>query len=147
MSIYDTFKTEPTVEQSGIRLKYGDTHILVARAGGANSKFRKVFKAKLKPFRRQIDSNTMDDKDADRIMAEAYAEAVVLNWYGRVVDKDGVETWVPTIEGKDGSRMDFTVENVTKLFLDLPELFADVQLMANQAANFRAAEIEADLKN
>jgi len=147
MSLYKTFATDDTAEKQGITVDYGDTRFLIARAGGANSAFKKCFGTKIKPYRRQIDQGTIDDSVANRLMAEAYAEAVVLGWQSKTVDDQGNEKWLDTIEGPDGKPMKFTAENCTKVLIDLPELFADLQVMAGQASNFRTEEVEEDAKN
>ena len=77
----------------------------IARAGGRNKAFKDTFSAKAKKHRTQIDNETMSDDMADRIMAESYAEAVVLGWWTRkeddagdaILDKQGNEKWVDTI--------------------------------------------------
>lgn len=147
MSLYKTFGTNDAAETQGITVDYGDSRFLIARAGGANQQFKKNFAAKIKPYRRQIDNNTIDDSVATRLMAESYAETVILGWQSKIKNEDGEEVWVDTLEGPDGQAMPFTKENCTKLLMDLPELFTDLQHMAGQAANFREAELEEDAKN
>ena len=146
MSLYKMFKTNVDAEQEGVILDYGDVRFRIARAGGANADFKRIFTHKLKPYRRQISAETMDDGVANRLMAESYAEAVIIGWEGKSVDEDGNETWGPTIETPDGE-LKFTAENCVKVLLDLPELFTDIQTMAGQAANFREEELEEDVKN
>jgi hypothetical protein len=147
MSLYKTFATDEAVEKQGISIDYGDERFLIARAGGSNSAFKKCFAAKIKPYRRQIDQGNIDDSVANRLMAEAYAETVILLWESKAVDEAGVETWVDTISGADGKPMKFSKASCTALLLDLPELFADLQVMAGQASNFRQDELEEDVKN
>jgi hypothetical protein len=145
MSLYKMFHTDADAEKAGIVLDYGDTRFTVARAGGANADFKRLFTTKLKPYRRQIDAGTMDDDVANRLMAETYAETVIIGWEGRTV-VDGEELWGPEIETPAGE-LKFTAEACVTLLLDLPELFTDLQAMANQAANFRDTEMEEDVKN
>lgn len=131
---YELFKTDENLETRGVVLNYGDFKITVARAGGANKKYQKVFEAKTRPYRRAIQAGTLDEATDKKAMAETYAEAVVLGWEGM---KDA--------EDKD---LPFTRENVVKVFLDLPDLFADVVDQATKVSTFRVDDVlEVDSKN
>jgi hypothetical protein len=147
MSLYKMFQTDKAAEQEGIIVDYGEERFRIARAGGANSQFKKIFAQKIKPYRRQIDNGTMDDAVANRLMAESYADAVVIGWESKIVDADGKEKWVKTIQNEAGADLKFTPENCAQVLIDLPELFADLQHMAGQATHFREEEIEEDSKN
>jgi hypothetical protein len=134
MNLYQTFKADESMEKTGIDLQYGpDCKIRIARAGGSNRRYGKLLGERLKPFRRQMDNGTLDDAVAAELMAEVYAESVILGWTG--------------VDGPDGQPLDFNRENCVKLLTDLPELFRDIQEQAAKIANFRAAEREADAKN
>lgn len=143
MSLHDMFKTNESNETLGVVLDYGDTRIKIARAGGANEKFKKIFSAKLKPHRRKMEMGTLADETAEHLLKEAYAEAIVLAWSSK--DEDG--DWIDTIPDADGEQMDCTPANVYRLFTELPELFTDIQSSANQVATFRDEEVEEDIKN
>lgn len=143
-SIYKTFGTDKGLEAKGIMVEYDDIRFLVARAGGANTKFRKVFQAKAKPYRYKIDNDLLSEDLAQKMMAEAYAEAVILRVDAK--DKDG--KWaVNMLPTPDGNLVEATTEALTKVLLDLPLLFSDVQSMANNVSNFRKIEEEEDVKN
>jgi hypothetical protein len=143
--LYKTFEMDADLEREGISVNFGSVKFLIARAGGRNTEFKRIFNAKTKKHRTAIDQETMSDDMADRIIAEAYAEAVVLGWFTRVedekgnpvLDKNGEEKWVDTIENKDGKAVKFSVKECVKLFLDLPDLFVTLQSYANKSANFR----------
>lgn len=135
MSFYNTFKTDADLEAgAGVDLDYGEAGtITIHRAGGDNKKFSKVLAAKMKPYRRQLQNGTMDDEVAERLMAEVYAEAVIIGWEG--------------VKDEKGKTLPYSKENVVKLLTDLPELFKDIQDQASTIANFRKEEIEAEAKN
>lgn len=84
-----------------------------------------------------------------------YAEAVVLGWWTRkeddagdaILDKQGNEKWVDTIENKEGKNVKFSVEECVRLFLDLPDLFNSLQSYAVKASNYRKEIDEADEGN
>jgi hypothetical protein len=130
---YALFATDASLEQAGILLDYGSFRLRIARAGGGNRKFAQVLEARLKPHRRQIQTETLADELATRLIVEAYAEAVILGWDG--------------VAGPDGAPLPFTRENAVKLMLDLPDLFRDVQEQATKAALFRAAADQDAEKN
>lgn len=152
--IYGMFKTDRNVEREGILVNYGGVRFRVARAGGANAKFKNVFQELSKPYRRQIDTETLDDETAERIGREVYARTVILGWETRKTDEngdpvkvDGKEVWEPVFVTDKGERLDFTTANVMKVLEDLPELFTDIKVMAQNHANFRRSEVEADKGN
>lgn len=148
MSMYKTFKTDDSLEKTGIFLDYGEFRVTIARAGGSNKRFAKVLEAKTKPYRRAIQTEMMDQERGATLLREVYAEAVVLNWEVRDgEDKDGNPKWRVGIELPDGTIGAFTKENVLLTFNNLPDLFSDIQEQAGKAALFRASIQEAEAGN
>ena len=148
MSMYDQFQTDSSLEKTGIELDYGEFIVTIARAGGANGKFNKVLEHKTKPYRRAIQSDSMDRKRGEKVLKEVYAEAVVLGWQVRVGDDLGDKTkYKDGIEAPDGSILPYNTENVLKTLMALPELFLDIQEQAGKIALFRATLQEDDAKN
>ena len=139
MSLYSQFETDRAVEKDGIVLEYGmnskkkPIEIRIARAGGANEYYSKLLETRSKPYRRQIQNETLDNAVAEKITKEVYAQAIVLGWTG--------------VEDRDGNDMDFNQQNCIKLFNDLPDLWADIQSQSVRASLFRAEVREADAKN
>lgn len=147
MSLYDKFKTDRSLEKTGIELDYGPNKklpedaegnhptiiIRIARAGGANEQYLKRIEAKAKPHRRQIQHETVDRELIASLIKEVYAETVVLGWEN-VTDENGVV-------------MEFNKTNCIKLFNDLPDLYADITEQAQSAALFLASVRETDAKN
>jgi hypothetical protein len=127
-SPYDLFKTDPEIETEGLTLDYGDFQIRIARAGGANRGFVRALEARLKPYRRQLQSETLDEQVAERILREVYADHVILGWQG--------------MTDAAGKPIAFDRENVLRVLSDLPELFRDIQDQAGRIALFRAKELE-----
>lgn len=142
MSMYELFKTDTNLETNGIVIDYGSFRVTIARAGGANKRFAKTLDVKTKPYRRAIQTETMDNERGLDILREVYSEAVVLNW--EVKDGDG---WRQGIEGPDGDILPFTKENVLATFRALPDLFHDLQEQAGKAALFRQSIREAEAGN
>jgi hypothetical protein len=127
------FQTDAAVETAGIDLDYGDFAIRIARAGGGNQKYIKLLGERMKPHRRKIENGTLDNAAAERLLAEVYADSVIVGW--------------THVTDADGKPMEFTRAACVKLLLDLPELFRDIQDQAGRVANFRKAEIEADARD
>ena len=139
MSLYTQFETDREIEKTGIVLDYGfnskkqPIQIRIARAGGANERYSKLLELRTKPYRRQIQNETLENAVAEKITKEVYAQTVVLGWTG--------------VEDRNGNEMPFTQENCVKLFTDLPDLWSDVQSQSTRASLFRAEILEADAKN
>lgn len=133
-SIYALFKTDHALEKDGITVNYGKFgKFRVARAGGANSRFSKVAEAKMRPIRRQIESGVLPDEEQKRVMAEIFAESVVLGWEG--------------VRGKDGQLLSYSKQACTQLLIDLPDLLMDLNEQAGKLSNFREIELETDKGN
>lgn len=133
-SLYDLFGTDKNLETAGIWLDYGKAgRIKIARAGGSNKRFATDFEQRMRPHRRKLELGTLDEDTANRILAEAFAHTVVLD--------------LENVRGPDGAIIAYSPENVVQLFIDLPDLFADVREQAMKVANFAASSIEHDAGN
>lgn len=143
MSMYKQFQTDENLEKKGIVIDYGDFRITIARAGGANKKFARVLEAKTKPYRRAIQTETMDNDRAMELLRETYAEAVILNWETKVEGE-----WNVGIENPDGEELlPFSGDSVLQTLQALPDLFLDLQQQAGKVALFRQSIIEDDAGN
>ena len=80
-----------------------------------------------------MQAGTLDEAVAERLLAEVYAETVLLGWDG--------------IRDRDGQEIAFTAQAAARLLTELPELFRDIQEQAQKAANFRATELAETAKN
>ena len=130
---YEMFKTDPKIEvEQGVVLDYGEFKIRIARAGGSNKRFERLLRARMKPHRRQFETDTLPEEVATKLMTGVYADAVVLGWEG--------------VKDEDGKTLAFNRENVIKLFTDLPDLFRDVQAQAGLVSLFKVIELEEDEK-
>jgi hypothetical protein len=156
MGLFKTYKTDTKLEKKGVAYTPdASTIITLARAGGANVKFGKLLDAKAKPFRRQIEAGTLDPELDRKMMAETYAEAVILNW--ETLDEDGVPHQVieadPDLADSYEGSIDamgcvpFNKNNVVVTLLALPDMFMDIQRNASQASTYQAAQRDADAGN
>lgn len=139
MSLFKQFKTDASLETKGVIIQYGYTdqgkpiQIKICRAGGANTAYSRVLEAKVKPYRRQIQNDTMDRDTMIAIMREVFADTVVIGW--------------ENVQDAEGNEMLFSRDNVIKLFEELPELFEDIQAQASNVAIFREEILAAEAKN
>ena len=133
-NIFEMFETDDLLETGGIWIDYGEAgKFLVARQGGANTKFSMVLEAKMRPHRTKMDKKTMPIDLADQVLRETFVEACLLGWEG--------------IKGRDGKEIKFSKAAANKLFEDLPDLFNDLREQAGEMNNFKVGEIEADAGN
>jgi len=160
-SPYKLFGTKPDLEQSGIVVNYGDeAWFKIARAGGANKKYLTQMTERLKPYRRQIQTETMDEKLADRVVMEVFVDTVLLGWGSYAKEDEGAAVSIDLgsagpaapvpqdwIEGPDGAHLPFTRENALKVLTDLPELFRELRAESERLANFVSVTKEEDAKN
>ncbi len=133
--LYETYGTNKALEtEKGVILEYpGGVEITIRRAGGSNKLFSKVLSQKLRPHRRAHEQGTLDDAIADKILAEAYAEGVVIGW--------------KNVKDREGQALDFTIENCVELFLALPDFFKDVQEQATSLNTFKNENEAIEEKN
>lgn len=151
MSMYEQFRTDTDLEKNGVDVDYGPFVVTVARAGGSNRKFAQTVNRLSQPYRRAIQTETMDERMGQRLLMQAYAQVIVQNWQTRVDEegrpsKDGEEL-VQGIEGPEGDLLSFTVENVMMTFENLPDIFNDVVEMSQKAAIYRVNVDEDDSGN
>jgi hypothetical protein len=149
MNLYEQFKTDGNVEKTGVLLEYGNNSqglpicIRIARAGGSNERFAKRLEAVVKPYRRQIQTETIATEQVTKLMRKVYAETVVLGWENvELMDKNPDGSPAGTFSPRE-----FSVEACLELFEDLPDLYQDIVEQAQRAALFRAEIREADAGN
>jgi len=158
MGLKNQFATDKRLEKEGILLNYGTDRIRAARAGGANKKFAKVLEAKTRSIRRALAVGAVDNDRSNAILAETYAEAVILNWEHNVGSLEEPE-WKVGIDPEDAGKnegdagssgkelLSVTVENVKAVLLNLPDLFTDIQEQVKTGMLFRAELNEAGAGN
>lgn len=146
MSAYTMFRTNKDVEKEGIILDYGTFYLRCGRAGGANLKFKRTMERLLKPHRRALQTETLPEKQLNALLIRGHAEGNVYAWGYKKSAKDASFTEGKMLDDK-GAEMEFSVDNVIKLFTDLPDLFADVQEQVGKVSLFRDIIEEEDEKN
>ena len=134
MNLNKRYKTDKSKELEGTVIDYTDdlgnviAWFKCKRPGGRNTEFQKVFNRKLKENRQEIVANENEDL-SNRILAEVFAEAVILDWGG-------------DIEGPDGEMpAECTKENIIWLFSEeAPDLFRDLSKRLEYRSRWQAEE-------
>lgn len=122
-NVYEIFKTNENLEKKkGITLEFGEFSFQILRAGNKNKNYSKISRKLSKKYKRQIETETIDDEIGRELLIKIYAESVVIDWKG--------------IQDESGKDMPFTVENCIKLLTDLPDLFGMIHSEANNFSNF-----------
>lgn len=136
------YETVPSLEKDGVILQYAPgVEIRVARAGGANKKFSRVMNSLSKPYRRAIQTETLNDDIGIRLLIETYAKSIIIGWTG--ITKD----LITKNDADSAEELPFTEDNVIEVMTAQPNLFNDVVQMSQNIAMFRAETLENDSGN
>lgn len=143
---YAAFETSKDLEADGIIIDYGTFRVRIARAGASNRRYLTLLEQKGRPYRRAASIGTLEPEIADRIVAEAFAEAVIRDWETKIVEGEGEdrkERWERCIILPNTlERVAVNPANLVRVLLALPDLFSDLREEATTVANFLAAERE-----
>lgn len=136
------FETVPTLEMDGVVVEYAPgIEVMVARAGGGNKKYSRVINRLSKPYRRAIDSETLDETIGDNLLVEAYAEAILKGWKGFTKD-------LITHNDNDADEVvPFNKENAIALLKAQPNLFTDIREVAGKLEAYRSETLESESGN
>jgi hypothetical protein len=127
----ETYITDQEVESKlGVWLPPfpGDRRFKVLRAGGSNKKFARAFQQMLRPYRKQLNKDMLDPDVADRLLREAYAQHIVVDW--------------KNINDADGNPVPCTPDNVLDFFNAFPEIFSEISGYAQEMGTFSAEYLE-----
>ena len=120
----DGYITDRNIEsETGVWIKFPQGRkFCILRAGGANKKFSRALQKAVKPYRRQLEKNTLDPDVADKLFQSVYARHVVIDWDG--------------INDEDGTPVPCTPENIEAFFEAFPEIFKELSDAAGDMATF-----------
>ena len=134
MSTYKSFANSEKHEKDGVWLDLGEAgRFKLARAGGANSQFKKLLSKRLRPYRRQLQTDTADEAAMERVLIETFARTVILGWEG--------------VTDREEKPLPYSYENCVTLLTELPDLFREIHEAATEAALYREHIAEEDAKN
>lgn len=139
MSLYAQFQTNTNKELNGVNVEFAPNadktvpSFLISRQGKSNKAFAKAIEAATRPYRRQIELKTMDPEKAEDIFMDVFIATVLKDW--------------SNVHDKSGSPLPFHPQTARKLFIELPDLYDDLQTASKDAALFRDEELESEAKN
>ena len=125
------FKGDSNLEIKGVKIQYDGFSVTIARAGGANTKYRELINALGRDYRNDIRSGTLPPEKELEMMAVVYARTIILDW---------------DVTDEKNNPIPCTEKNIVKELLDCPDWFADLQAKAMNVAYFRKRELEDELK-
>jgi len=130
MNLYDIFDEQKLDHSETFTLEIEDGDVKVsfelARAGAENKKFGTKLNALMKPYKYAMQKGTMKDEQAERILCQALADTVIVDWEG--------------VTDREGNPLEYSAEAAAKLLLELPSLRQLIQDEASDVANFIASE-------
>ena len=149
MSLQDQFATNSAKEIEGVEIQYGPNKdgsvptFHISRASKSNKAYTKALEKGTRPYRRQIELGTMNNETAEALFMTVFIQTVLKGWQNVQVRKIGADG-KPTAEFEN---LDFNETNARRLFLELPELYEDLQEKSKQASLFRDESLEDEAKN
>ena len=109
----------------GTWTNYRGVNLKIARSG--NERFTQSFLRASRPYRREITQNALDNKIAERILCEAIAEGILVDWNNFEID---------------GNQIDYSVGNATELMKQDPDCREFVQEFSKDLNNYLAQDKE-----
>lgn len=130
-SVYDTNKRAEAEEGIEIQLEPGMVFV-VRRAGGANKQFAEALSRRRRPYRKEIERETIDPEVLQtRVLIPAYLDAVIMGWSGSVFQ-----------DPETGEAIPFSRKAATEFFKQYPDTFLDLIDATTDKANWSRARWE-----
>lgn len=151
--LYDTYRTDKSAEASGVWYEDSGVEFLLARMGGANTKFQKAMTTALKPYMREIQLGMVDETTVEEASRKVFLDHILLDW--RWTEKVEAAGDAPAatvvhaheIPGEDDLPVKFSRAAADKLFDDLPDLYTRLREQSQSYANYRVLALQAASKN
>lgn len=130
---------DQTKEAEGVDIQYSPNSdgtiptFRIRRLASSNQKYAKVLERITRPYRRQIDMNTIDPLLSDKLRRQAFIEGVLVSW--------------ENVQDAAGKAIMLSSQAAEMLFSTLPELFNDLETNARNSSMFRQEQQESDAKN
>ena len=138
MNFFEAYETNPEREAKGNWFSKGfggDCALLIARQD--NAAYRQYIDEQLEQYRETLNDKSSPEARrkanavSDKIMTEAAAQFLLLDWQGKV-------------DGRDGNPMSYSVTNA-KTLLELKDFRAAVEKRAGDFRNYLLTRKEEDL--
>lgn len=141
MSLYKQYKTDETKTTEGVAIKLFEAEnengtiptFYLARMASTNKAYQKAMEAKTRPYRRQIELNTMSEETAIKINIDVFCDTILKGW--------------ENVSDEAGNALPFNKQNAVKLMTDLPDVLDRLTVEAKNIENFRASSLEDEAKN
>lgn len=116
---------DDSAAQDGTWTDYRGVSLKIARAG--NERFSRSFMNASRPHRKDIERNALDNGTAEKILCEALAEGILVDWKNFVID---------------GEELQYSKANASELMKQDPDCREFVQEFARDLNNFIVADKE-----
>ena len=143
MSLYKQFATDHDAEVDGAWFSYPQPdgsviELLLARAGGSNTPYKRDLRRLLRKHTRAGDTPIEQYPPALNDVCQAIADHILKGWRTRYPDGKTVEK----IQDEGGSMVGYTAERAKKVLADLPDLRQDVLARSADYRNFQDINAE-----
>jgi hypothetical protein len=121
------FQTNKSAEEDGIWVDVdgNGTKVKVARIN--NARYKKYFQKITKPYKRQIRNGTLAEELAEKLLVDALANTILLDWKGFT---------------RSGEDFPYSVDNARSFLQESADFRDFVSDAANEMENYRAEELE-----
>jgi len=117
------FKTSPDLEKNGVWFEIDDkTAFLIKPLNRGNPNVKAAFAKEYKPYARQIELGTLDDKIQRQIEVKIFIRACLVDWRGVEID---------------GKEVKLDSDTAELLFMELPDLFSTLWTHCQDFKNYR----------
>ncbi len=117
------FKTDEQLEKDGVWFDISsETGFLLKPFKGTNPKVKAAMAVHYKPYARQLDMGTMDDKKALELSVKVFVQACLIDWKGVEID---------------GKVAECKPEIAVPFFIGLPDLFNALWAHCGDFKNYR----------
>lgn len=137
--LYKNFATDNDIEVNGFWFTVDrnddetEVQFLLARKGKRNKKYGELLNKLLTPYQKQIEMDNIPPKLLQKLFLEAFLGGILKGW--------------KNVQAKDGTPLEYNIENARKLMLDLPDLYDMLDKQSEKASNYHNADIEEIVKN
>lgn len=126
------FGTDEGKEKDGVEFRFGKIVTKVARAGGSNTEFAKLWEELTRPYKRMMEAGVELPEDVAKDVAFSAFATLVTGW---------------NLADDAGQPVPPTADNVVKEFQRNNEYFREVMGQSQKLANYRKMVLEEEAKN
>src|ERR1051326_6199812 len=111
-SLFSQFRTDNKKEQEGVPITFAPNHdgsvptFTCSRMAQTNQKYVKALERITRPYKRQIQLQTLPNEKSDKIRMQVFIESILQSW--------------ENVQDENGNSIPYNAENAMKLFEQLP---------------------------